>query len=404
MKFLITEIALYLAAAGVLGLIVGWLMKASGAKRRIKALNASSEAKLKTMETEKNSVISALTGEKETLQSQNTQLAADTKHAASSLAQVEHKRVAVTTELEKNKAVLEKTQAQASMLGAKVESQQETMRKARIEIEQLATQQDELQVKLASIRESKDREITSLEKQLKAFAGHSTIHSAATAAVATGATATTEEASRRAQLEREAREQQAAADELNTRIDSLAHEREQLMREREAVINRTRQFESTLQQDSPEKDRQEINSPESSDSFIQSLDTVEPLDKTVTMADAPQRDQHRFRDTAAVESELDQSMEIDEPHELFDDAGLQSVIEESTSPATEFDPGLSSYDRFDESFDNVQPSDSTQDAGTVKQGYSDPLRDRLSTAKEPDNRPTLWDRVRSTVSKSDNKN
>ena len=392
MKFLITEIALYLAAAGVLGLIVGWLMKASGAKRRIKAINASSEAKLKTLETEKNSAITALNEEKVALQSQNTQLAADAKHAASSLAQVEQKRVAVTTEFEKNKEVLEKTQAQTSMLDTKVKSQQETMRKARIEIEQLATQQDELQVKLASIRESKDREIASLEKQLKAFAGHSTAHSAATAAVATGATATTEEASRRAQLEREAREQQAAADELNSRIDSLAHEREQLMQEREAVINRTRQFESTLQQ----------NTPENPDSFIESLDTSEPLDKTVTMADAPQRDDDRFRNTA-VESELDQSMEIDEPHELFDDAGLQSVIEKSTSPAAEFDPGLSSYDRFDESFDNVQPNDSTQDAGDIKPTYSDALRDRLNTAKESNNRPTLWDRVRSTVSKSDSK-
>ncbi len=396
MKFLITEIALYLAAAGVLGLIIGWLMKASGAKRRINAINAAAETRLKSLETEKNSVISALTDEKESLASQNAQLANDAKQAATALAQVDQKRVAVTSELEKTRDILDKTQAEARMLGGKVESQQETMRKARIEVEQLATQQDELQVKLASIRESKDREISALEKQIKAFAGHSTTQTAAAAGIAAGSVAS-DEVARRARLEEEARAQQAAADELNTRIDSLAQEREQLMREREEVISRTRQFESQLQ----------------------ASNTDGPLsntDRTFPAADAEASEHNRFQDTSfqatsqvtsqvtSMESDLDQSMEIDEPEDIFDDAGLQSVIEESTSPATEFDHGLSSYDRFDESFDNIQPNDSTQDATLTTAPYSDPLRDRLNQTEESGTRPTLWDRVRSSVVKSDSKN
>ena len=152
MKFLLVEILIWLIAASVLGLVVGWLLKSIFASRRLAAvtndwqtqyadLSSSSASEIASLEQS----VESLAGEKSTLQSKVSSLSAMVKSVETALL---------------------KSTAENKALSATVSSQQLTINEIRVESENLIKKQSEMQMELNALEKSREEEQGTLNRQM----------------------------------------------------------------------------------------------------------------------------------------------------------------------------------------------------------------------------------------------
>ena len=129
MKFLITEMALCLLAASILGLIIGWLCKAAFARDKLVLRERAWQNKYSDMEQE---------------------YSAQTESAQQ--------------EVRMMKSRVESLDAKNKSLGSSLDTNKSAVHKAHIEVQRLSNKQKETHSRLEKIIAEKDREITNLVK------------------------------------------------------------------------------------------------------------------------------------------------------------------------------------------------------------------------------------------------
>ena len=129
MKFLITEMALCLLAASILGLIIGWLCKAAFARDKLQLRERAWQNKFHEQEQEHSARIDSAQQESRMLSSR-----------------------------------VETLDARNKSLGSSLDTNKSAVHKAHIEVQRLSNKQKETHSRLEKIIAEKDREITNLVK------------------------------------------------------------------------------------------------------------------------------------------------------------------------------------------------------------------------------------------------
>lgn len=152
MNFLIGEILICLIAASLLGVLVGWLLKAVFSARKVARVEEEWDSKFRNLDSLRTTEINELTAKNDILHKdisgQRNKL--DTLGSDLGL---------------KETAVLE-SQAKIKTLSSTLEERESDIKAAKSETEKLVTRQQEITQKLEAIVVAKDREITTLKNEV----------------------------------------------------------------------------------------------------------------------------------------------------------------------------------------------------------------------------------------------
>lgn len=149
MKFLLVEILVWLIAASVLGLVIGWLFKAYFARRRLSQVSeewSTRYAELKTVSTQE---ISNLEERVSSMQTDNSTL--------------QSKVGSLSAMVKSTETALMKANSENKALSTTVSSQKLTIDEIRVESEKLIKKQSEMENELSELESERQREMDELD-------------------------------------------------------------------------------------------------------------------------------------------------------------------------------------------------------------------------------------------------
>ena len=235
MKFLLVEILIWLIAASILGLVIGWLFKALFSRRKFNQAKSRWDNEYAALKTTSSQEISALNDSLSTMETDNSTL--------------QSKVGSLSAMVKSMETALLKANAENKALSTTVSSQQLTINEIRIESENLIKRQSELQMELNSLEKAKEQEFDSLKSQLSSASGRDADHGNDTDDGDTDSDdnkmSGTPGVTRLTPVLRSVTDNDSTSD-IDQKIKNLNEQRDRLNREREELFNQEQHFASQL--------------------------------------------------------------------------------------------------------------------------------------------------------------
>lgn len=311
MKFLLVEILIWLIAASILGLVIGWLIKALLARRNLKKARSHWNNEYATLKATSSNEISALGASLTSLEADNTTLQSKIGSLSAMVKSVE--------------TALLKSNAENNSLSSTVSSQQLTINEIRVESENLIKQQSGLQMELNSLEKSKEQEFDSLNRNKAGGSLKDKSSEQGKLSNKSNSALGSPSVTRLAPVLSSVSDNDSTSD-IDQKIKNLNDQRDRLNREREDLFNQEQHFASQLTRgddteaylDQTIRIDEDLTATILSDTSELHTAAAEPADSSAYSHDDSLTHRHDDSFTNSDFDESDQPNQLGKPKSLWD--------------------------------------------------------------------------------------